>query len=280
MSVATNSATHDLAGQVALVTGGGRGLGRAFAQALATAGVAVAVTARTETQLDETVRLIEDAGRTVIAFTADVTDHLAMKHVVAEVERQLGPIDVLINNAAVITPLGYDWEVDLDEWWHTLEINVRGPYLCTRLVLPSMMERRQGRIINVSSGAAYNMHPYATAYCASKAALSTMTRLLAAAVKEYGIHAFALSPGGPTAMIETLATSSKVPEHVNARGRRILAEPSDGVEKSVRMLMSLVSGQADALTGRHIDATDSIDDLQRRIDEIVQNDLYILRRCE
>src|SRR4051794_8095960 len=107
--------TKNLAGQVALITGGGRGLGRAFAQALTAAGTKVAITARTESQLNETIALIEGAGGTAIAFTVDVTDRPAMEQVVAEVEGRLGPIDILVNNAAVLTPLGHDWEVDPDE---------------------------------------------------------------------------------------------------------------------------------------------------------------------
>jgi NAD(P)-dependent dehydrogenase (short-subunit alcohol dehydrogenase family) len=198
------------------VTGGGRGLGRAFAQALAHSGAAVAITARTESQLNETIRLIEAGGRKALALPADVTDRPAMQQVVAEVERQLGPVDLLINNAAVITPLGYDWEVAPDEWWRTLEINLRAPYLCTKLVLPSMLARHHGRIVNVSSVAAYEPLPYASAYSTSKAALSHKTRLLAAAVKQYGLSAFALAPFGPTAMVETVATSRKVPAAINA----------------------------------------------------------------
>src|SRR5690349_13997614 len=103
-------ATYGLAGQVAVVTGGGRGLGRAFAQALASVGVKVAVTARTEAEVAETVRLIETSGGTAIAFTADVTDRAAMQRVFNAVEQRLGPIDILVNNAAVVTPYGYDWD--------------------------------------------------------------------------------------------------------------------------------------------------------------------------
>src|SRR5204863_8733084 len=131
--------------------------------------------------------LIEGVGGRAIAFTADVTDQPAMQQVVAAVESQLGPVDILINNAAVITPLGYEWEVDPDDWWRTLEINLRAPFLCTRLVLPGMLARHQGRIVNVSSVAAYEPLPYASAYSTSKAALSHMTRLLAASVKKYGL---------------------------------------------------------------------------------------------
>jgi len=273
-------AAYNLTGQVAIVTGGGRGLGQAFAQALATAGAAVAITARTESQLLETVRLIEGKGGTVIAFPSDVADQPAMQQVVAEVERQLGPVDLLVNNAATPGPMGCDWQVDPDEWWRAIEVNVRAPFLCTRLVLPGMMARRRGRIVNVTSVGAYGLYPYFSAYCTSKAALSHMTRLLAETVKEYGLSAFALAPHGPTAMIEVVATSPNVPAEVSARFREYLEGGEGDIEQSANMLLFLASGQADALTGRHIDTRDSIEDLQCRTAEIVQNDFYILRRHE
>lgn len=277
MSMDLSNQTNGVSGQVAIITGGARGLGRAFAQALVKAGVTVAITARTEADLQETVDLIEATGGSITAFTADVTDRSSMERVVGNVEKECGPIDILVNNAAVVTPLGFDWEVDLDEWWRTMEINVRGPYLCTQLVLPGMMARRHGRIVNITSGAAYGIHPYGTAYCTSKAALTQMTNLLAAAVKEFGISVFALAPSGSTAMIATLATSASVPDQVNAQFKKALVD-GGRTEESVRMLMFLLSGQVDDLTGRHISHSDVIDELLRRIDEIVQHDLYTLRR--
>ena len=132
----------------------------------------------------------------------------------------------------------------------------------------------------MTSVAAYTVHPYGTAYCTSKAALSQWTNLLAAAVQEYGISVFALAPAGPTAMVKTVATSPKVPQEVNAHFRAALEEGDSGIQDSVRLLMALVSGQADRLTGRHLSHDDSIDDLLRRTDDIVQRDLYTLRlRC-
>ena len=143
----------DLRGQVAIVTGGGRGLGRTFAHALAAAGAAVAVVARSSDELAEVVASIRELGRRATAITGDVTDRQAVEHVVHETERQLGPVDLLVNNAAILRTPGPLWEVDPDEWWRTMEVNVRGPFLCARAVLPGMIERGRGRIINVASGA-------------------------------------------------------------------------------------------------------------------------------
>jgi len=276
MNTEPNNATNELSTQVAIVTGGGRGLGRAYVQSLAAAGAKVAIVDRLADPLAETLALVEATGGTACTFTADVTDQPAMAQVVAAVEQQWGPIDVLVNNAAVVTPLGFDWEIDPAEWWRTLEINVYGPFLCTHLVLPSMIARRRGRIVNISSIAAHSIHPYGTAYCASKAALTHMTNLLADAVKAYGIAVFALSPGAPTAMIETIATSPQVPEPVRLSFRQFF-ETGRGMAESVSMLMFLVSGQADKLTGRYLSAQDLPDDLLHRSEQIVQDDLYTLR---
>ncbi|MCA1553936.1 MAG: SDR family oxidoreductase, partial [Chloroflexi bacterium] len=220
---------------------------------------------------------ISERGGMALAFTADVTDQTAMERVVAEVEQQLGPVTVLVNNAAVLTPLGNDWEVDMDEWWRTMEINVRGAFICTRAVLPRMMSRRQGRIVNVSSIAAHTVHPYGTAYSASKAALTNWTNLLAATVKAHGINVFALSPSGVTEMIETLTTSPNVPASERARFRKYKEEEHNDIETSARMLLFLVSGEADGLTGRHIPFHASPAELVQRMDEIVREDLYALR---
>ncbi len=112
----------DLTGQVALITGGGRGLGRAFAQALAASGAAVAITARSQAEVQETAHHILAAGGQALAFPGDVTDAPTVTHMVAAVEQHFGPIDILVNNAGVITPIGPLWEVDPTAWWHTLDI--------------------------------------------------------------------------------------------------------------------------------------------------------------
>ena len=267
----------DLTGQVALVTGGGRGLGRAFAVELAKAGASVGITARTQSQLDETVKLVEASGGQAIAISADVTDKVAIEKVVASLEERFGPVDILVNNAGLVTPLGNDWELDADEWWQTFNINVNGPYICTRAVIPGMMARRKGRIINITSIGAHTVHRYATAYCASKAAISHFTNCLAPALKEHGIGVFALAPAGPTTMHELLANEPNRSPEMRELSRRLLEEGQPMMDSSVRLLMYLVSGNGDSLSGRHISWDDSEDELTSRVDEIERDDLYVLR---
>ena len=135
--------------QIVLITGGGRGLGRAIALGAAQTGAQVAVTARSVSELTETVELIQQAGGRALALPADVTDYHAVVGVVAAAESQLGPIDVLINGAGSFRALGNAAQVDPAEWWREVEINLRGPFLCAHAVLPGMIARRRGRIINI-----------------------------------------------------------------------------------------------------------------------------------
>ena len=270
--------TADLTGQVALVTGGGRGLGRGFAQALASAGAAVAVTARTASQVHETVHTITDVGGRALGFPVDVTDQGSIRHIIKAIEGELGAVDILVNNAGVISPTGRDWEIAPDDWWRAMEINVKGPYICTRAILSGMIDRRRGRIVNITSVGAYSVHPYVTAYCAAKAALSHFTRCLAAAVQEFGISVFAYAPGFVrTSITEHLADPTKMPEGSNARYRRHFdAGSDDAMEDATKKLLFLVSGKADALTGRHISIHDPEEEMIRTIDTILANNLYTL----
>jgi NAD(P)-dependent dehydrogenase (short-subunit alcohol dehydrogenase family) len=125
-----------LGDKVAVVTGGGRGIGRAVAQTLAAVGARVAVIARSQAEIEETVALIAQAGWTAQAFRADVTVPAAVQGAMDAIQRSLGPVDVLVNNAGVVKPFGPFWQTDLNEWWRGMEVNLRGPLQCTLAVLP------------------------------------------------------------------------------------------------------------------------------------------------
>jgi NAD(P)-dependent dehydrogenase (short-subunit alcohol dehydrogenase family) len=267
----------DCTGSVAIVTGGGRGLGRAFAQALAAAGAQVVVTARTTAQLTETAELIANAGGAARALLCDVSvpDDVARLVTTAE---QWGPIDLLVNNAGVAGPLGTPWDVDPAAWWRTFEVKMRGAFLCARAVLPGMLTRQRGRIVNISSGAAVRWYPALDAYCASKAALTQWTRCLARETQPHGITVFAFAPGTVrTAGTDYLATAPEVPQALGELVRARLREGRDTpIARAVQMLLFLVSGRADALSGRHIRVQEQEDDLVRRAAEIQREDLHVL----
>lgn len=182
-----------LSGRVALVTGGGRGLGRAIALALGHAGAAVAVAARSQ---DEVEAVAAELPGRALALTLDVADPDAVRSAVARVERELGPVDVLVANAGVVWPLGRLTETDPDEWELAVGINVFGVVRCIRAVLPGMVERGWGRIVTISSGAARGAGmPSAGAYSVSKAAVDSVTANLAAELDGTGVLVTGVRPG-------------------------------------------------------------------------------------
>src|ERR1043166_1636395 len=180
---------------IAVITGGGRGIGRAFALALARAGAKVVVTGRTAASLDETVALVRRQGGEAIAVVCDVAKRASVERAFAEIQAKCGRVDVLVNNAGVAGAIGEMWRVDPDDWWRTQEINLRGCFLCARAVLPGMLERGSGRIINIASHAGVYRWPYCSDYSVSKAALIKLTENVAVEVRKRNVAAFAFHPG-------------------------------------------------------------------------------------
>ena len=180
---------------VALVTGGGRGIGRAIALRLAGEGLAVAVGARTLAQVEETAAAIRKLpGGQALGVALDVTDPRSITATVERVLQELTSIDVLVNNAGIAESAPFS-RTDPALWDRHFSVNVSGPYLMTRAVLPGMLERRWGRVINVASLAGLFGAPYVTAYTASKHALVGFTRALALEVSGKGVTVNALCPG-------------------------------------------------------------------------------------
>lgn len=279
------SETKPLAGQVALVTGSGRGLGRAYAIALAKAGAVVSVTARTDSEIQAVQREIEQHGVRALAITADVTNKNALTQLVATVEQQLGPIDLIVNNAGVLRAIGRVTETDADDWWREVEINLRGSFLCSQAVLPGMIARKRGRIINVASVGGLFAVDCFSAYSISKTALIRLSESLAIENKEYGIVVFAINPGNVrTSMTEYLHDSEVVGQRapwMQQNWRQRFAEATDTpIERSVTLVLQLALGQADVLSGRYIDAEDNLTELLDHADEIQSKDLYTLRLRE
>jgi 3-oxoacyl-[acyl-carrier protein] reductase len=247
----------DLQGQVALVTGGGRGIGRNVALELAAAGARVAVAARTRDEIEETAQEING-----LAIECDVSDRVSVEHMVRLAESELGPIDLLVANAGISIDEDAAWELDPTDWWRVFEINVLGVYLCCRAVIPGMLERGRGRIVNVASGAAYLPGSKSTAYSASKAAVHRFSETLANQLEPHGIPVFSISPG----LVRTRMTDS---------GDDLPWTPP---ELAPRLVRALASGRLDRLAGRYLHAEhDDVDDLAVRADEIVENDLNAIR---
>ena len=240
---------------VALVTGGGRGIGARIARELADAGMRVAVTGRTREQVEAVAAEISG-----VALVGDVSKR-------EDVERwveQVGEVDLLVANAGVASWERRAWELDPDEWWHVLEVNVLGVYLCCRAVIPRMIERGRGRIVITGSGASYLPGTSNTAYAASKAAVGRFGETLAKQLEPNGIPVFVISPG----LVRTDMTEEAFPEDA----------PWTPPELAPRLVRALASGRADALSGRYIHAEhDDVDELVARADEIRRDDLNAIR---
>jgi 3-oxoacyl-[acyl-carrier protein] reductase len=185
----------NLSGSTAFITGAGRGIGRAIAEAFARAGCAVALAARSTHELSRAVDTIRAAGGRAKALSCDVTDPAQVQTAVARTEAQLGPLNILVNNAGCARFMPF-MDLTLDHWRQTLDVNLMGTVHCTRAVLPAMMTRRHGRIINIASVAGLKGIEEQTAYCASKHALIGLTKALALELRPHGIAVHAICPGG------------------------------------------------------------------------------------
>jgi NAD(P)-dependent dehydrogenase (short-subunit alcohol dehydrogenase family) len=265
-----------LRGQVALVTGAGRGIGRVFARALAD---------RSPDQVAETVALITAAGGRALAVPVDVTERAAVDAAVAAVERALGPVDLLVNNAGVWGPVAPVWEADADAWWRAMEVNLRGSFLCSRAVLAGMVARRRGRIVNIASHAGVHRWPTVSAYAVSKAAIVKLTENLAAETSRLGVRVFAVHPGvvtiGLTDDAQALARRADPASHEGRAAAWVLGEVAAGravpPERGAALVVALAAGRADALSGRYVTVDDDLTAMLARVASADGAGLYTLR---
>jgi len=243
---------------VALVTGGGRGIGASIARELTDAGMRVAVTGRTAGQIEAVAD--EVSG---LALVGDVSRRDDVEGWVERVAGELGPIDLLVANAGISAGHEDIWEVDPKAWWHVHEVNVLGVFLSCRAVISTMLERGSGRIVVVASGAAYLPGARSTAYTSSKAAVHRFAETLANQL-EGRVPVFSISPG----LVRTAMTGDWFPDDA----------PWTPPELAPRLVRVLASGRADALAGRYLHAEhDDIEDLIARADDVVERDLNAIR---
>lgn len=254
-----------LKGQVAIVTGAGRGFGRVIAARLAREGAAVTVTARTRAQLEETVEQIVAAGGRAHAVVSDVTNREQVEAVVTETRERFGPVTLLVNNAGVPEPFGPIWTVDPDKWWDAQAVHIRAPLLFLRAVLPAMVAAKSGRAIIVSAVAAHRTAPGLSAYCVGKTAQARMAQLVASETREHGVSLFAIDPGFVfTALAEQTMTSPDAQRWLPGMVQRLKERKSapDGdrdLARCAQRCVDLASGRYDALSGQYMELDDDLD---------------------
>lgn len=259
-----------LAGKTAIVTGGGRGIGQATALALAEAGADVVVASRTQREIVETAETIEALGRRSLAIQADVSDPYDVDHLVDTTLEIFEKVDILVNNAGIIHPIDWVVETDIDDWRYNIDVNLASVFLCSRTVLPDMMAREFGKIINVSTGSAVSVVPTWGAYAAAKAGVDHLTRVLAAEMKPYKIQVNAVYPGLVDTKLAEKIRISPVTEAVAAEtsGRFLSYQAGKGMlrapEEPAQLILWLASPLADEVTGQILNIDDP--EVQKRVE--------------
>ena len=240
-----------LAGQVAIVTGASRGLGRYFATDLAQRGAALVITGRTMADLAVTAAHVEAHGGDCVVVEGDVCDEsLAERSVRAG--RSLGRLAILVNNAGIAdgAPFG---QLPWEQWWHVYEVNVKATAVWSAAVLPSMVAAGGGRVINVSSGASRAPVPYYSAYGSSKAAISQLTKCLAVEFEHAGVKLFAFGPRAHTDMARhTYSNPAFAPALRASLQAGFEADPDGELTRTLELFGLLTTGAADHLSGEYL----------------------------
>jgi NAD(P)-dependent dehydrogenase (short-subunit alcohol dehydrogenase family) len=259
-------------GQVAWVTGAGRGIGRAVALLLAEHGASVALVSRTQSEVEQVAEEIRSRGGTAIASLLDVSNWDMVQWTAQQITAALGPIDLLINNAGVLDPLGKVWETDPEQAGRLFDVNLSGAYYCMRAALPDMVKRGRGVIVNVSSSAAARLAAGWSVYAASKAGLDQLTRSAAVDLKTTAIRVYSLYPGlVETTMFETLLTAT--PQQLPLDRRQFFIDQKEAgkvwtPEVPARALLWLCSPHCDLESGTVIDLRRQ-PELREKIDRVV-----------
>ncbi len=240
-----------LEGKVAIVTGGARGIGRAYATALAAAGASVLVGDLMEAEGAETVAAIEAAGGRAIFTRVDVSDIASTEAMAEKAATELGGIDILVNNAAMFASLkgGSLSDIAVDRWDRTMAVNVKGPWLCLRAVVPHMRKRGGGAVVNISSISAFGMAGMLD-YTASKAAVIGLTKSAASELGRDKIRVNAIAPGGVATEAVSEITGGNIDAfQQRARETQAIAEPMTP-EDMVGTMLHLVSDGSKFVTGQ------------------------------
>jgi NAD(P)-dependent dehydrogenase (short-subunit alcohol dehydrogenase family) len=270
---------------VTLVTGASQGLGKAIAEAFVREGAHVVICARDRkmiTTAKEDLEQIASSGQKILALRCDVTSASEVAELFAAIDREIGSIDVLVNNAGVYGPKGPSEEVDLEEWMRAIEINLLGTFLPARQAITRMKPRKRGKIINLSGGGATNPLPRISAYAAAKAAVVRLTETLAEELREFGIQVNAVAPGAlNTRLLDEVLQAG--PEVVGAEFyQKALKQHDSGgapLEKGASACVYLASAQSAGTTGKLLSAIwDPWDRLHEFGGTLDKSDIYTLRR--
>jgi NAD(P)-dependent dehydrogenase (short-subunit alcohol dehydrogenase family) len=274
----------ELKGACCIVTGGARGIGRAIATALAAEGTSVVIASRTTHEVESAagevgaLEVVQSAGGKLLGVAADVTDQDDVARLAREAEETFGPVRVLVNNAGSLSAVGPTWELERAEWLQDVTTNLCGTFLVCRQVMPGMVERGEGYVINLVGGGATSPHVYGSGYGCSKAGVLAFTETLAIEAEETGVVVFPLSPG----FVRTQMTLNLAEGEAGRKWRPFIGEWFEQgrdvpPELAAKMVLNLLGGQADRLSGCLFSAGDDFDAIVKNADEILDKNALRLR---
>ncbi|HEV2118501.1 MAG TPA: SDR family oxidoreductase [Candidatus Bathyarchaeia archaeon] len=280
----TETNRPSLSGKVAIVTGAGRGIGRAISIGFAKDGAKLAILSRTKSELDESARQAKECGADVFKMAADVSDEVQVKLFVKKTLTAYKRIDILVNNAGVLGPIGPMADADAGQWWHAVQVNLMGTFLFSKHVLPTMIKQRSGKIVNLSGAGSPMPYPMFSSYSASKVAVLGLTQTLAEEVKAFNIQVNAIAPGAVDTRLqdEILSVGKKAGVKALAQAEKTKRLGGVPAEKAAELARFLASDESNGVTGRFLSAVwDDWKDLGRK-EKLGQlmSDVYTLRRID
>jgi len=269
---------------VAIITGAGRGIGRALSSRLAKDGATLSLISRTRNELEDAAKALRKSGTSVLARSGDVSNADDVRTLVEETLGHLGRVDVLVNNASILGPVGPMEESDCDAWIRTVKVNLIGVFLCCKYVIPWMKKQKSGKIINISGAGAPMPYPWFSAYSASKTGVLGLTQTLAEEVKEYNIQVNAVAPGiANTRMQDEILSAGALAGEAFLQAKEVKEKGGVDLAKVSELVAFLASEDSDGITGKFFSARwddwQSLED-RSRLEGLVGSEMYTVRRID